>query len=358
MGTIVAVLLGISGGSVLVAILLLLFLHPSEADKWRSIIWNLLAKIPTIFRSAKKQYIRFDLQGRLNSFSRRAAHEAPFVSTTRVAIEYVAPDLSREAFLADGRVVLRLREEDHDERNFMFGAYFYVSTVLLHKVKRYISKSQREAIDLFVTMKLLQEEKPHVMGLFLDEFLHPKTGSADSKIVRYFNSFEKMDAGGYFYPVFLQELHFLGEKVFGGRRDDLIIIEVNSLIDFLENLSARIIGSEESELEFLREYCRCGIVIVGRSFNITPEGEVWSRFIQKKLLPQNLESLYLVGPETYESVINNVAEALGEHYNIYRSKKSTVTLATQDGTSRKVAQYLVILRLKGARVFHPNEVKT
>ena len=112
------------------------------------------------------------------------------------------------------------------------------------KVKRYVSPSQRQAIDLYVTTRLLEREKPGVVVYFLDEYLHKNLDDPATKTAQYYDRLAKIDRGGLFYPIFLQELDFLGNKVFGKRQDDKIVAEVNSLVDFLEPIATRPIGQD------------------------------------------------------------------------------------------------------------------
>jgi hypothetical protein len=355
--SLLALLIALFGGIPLVVIVLAFIAwNPEKVEKWGSILLRLLSLFPRLFKGARKKYVQYDLQGRINSFTKGLVKAAPFLKRNRVRIQWIDETVSKQAFLDDGHVILRLRREDPDDRNFVFGAYHYVSTSLLSKTRRYISPSHREAIDLFVTTKLLEKEKPSVMEAFLDEYLHPKTADPKGKVNRFFDSFTKMDKGDLFYPVFLQELHFLGNKVFGRRQDDKIIREVNGLIVHLDQLAERKIGEDvPGRLDFCRDYCRFGVIIVGRQYNVTPEGDVWVRYIDKHVAPKLIESLYILGPSENRSVIEHVCTSIGKRYEVVRAKSSKVRLTRQDGTRFHADRYLVVLRLRGAEVFQESE---
>ena len=55
-----------------------------------------------------------------------------------------------------------------------------------------------------------------------------------------------MDESGLFYEILLQELAFLGNKVFLGpkHKNSKIIVEVTKAIDFLERVAVRTVGEE------------------------------------------------------------------------------------------------------------------
>jgi hypothetical protein len=164
-----------------------------------------------------------------------------------------------------------------------------------------------------VTADLLKKEKQSTVGLFVEEYLHPRTKKVGSKLVELLESFEKIDEGGLFYQVLLQELEFLGDKVFLGmrRRNQKIIEEVWKAVGFLERGAVRKVG-EEVPLYFNGEYCCFAIIIVGTKFKMTPSGEVYVKHIRKNLLPKGIETLYVLGVQENKGVLDNVCAAISD----------------------------------------------
>jgi len=337
------------GSAVFIVVVALLLYNPEKIEKWSALLWRLLSAFGTLFKGAHKQYVRLDLQGRLNEFAKGLAKDAPFLAGTRVQIEWTDEDVTRKGFLEEGKVILRLKRNDTEQTNFVHGAYMFVSASLLAKAKRYISPSQRQSLDLYMTTDLLQKEKPSVLGFFLDAYLHPETAKADSKISRYIDSFTKIDEGGLLKSVLLQELNYVGDKVFGRRQDDRIISEVNDLVEFLEAIAVRRVG-EEADLEFARDYCRCAIVIVGKPSRVAAEGhQPYVEFVRKNLIPRRIETLYILGLSENRDLLDFICECLDEPYERVRTQRSKAVLRYNDEWIRR-DQYLVILRMKGVRV--------
>jgi len=348
------ILTWLSGVGTAGVILVYLLLHPEKIEKWSALLWRFLSNLGTFFKFAHKQYVKHDMQSRVNEFARGLSKDAPFLASKRVRVEWVGPDMTRENFLQDDQVILRLRRDDPEDLNFVHGAYLFVSTSLLFKTKRYLSQSQRRAVDLYVTTSLIEQEKPGVRAHFLDNYLHPQLAKTKSKTARFFDAFARIDEAGYFYPVFLQELDFLGQKAFGARKDDRIIIEVNSLINFLTPIALRQIGDDEVELEFKQQYCRFAVVIVGRSYKLTQSGEVYIGFIRKNLIPENIETVYLLGPWKNRGVIRSICKDLRDVYEECRIHKSSVVLRYGDQRVER-KQFLVVLRMKGIKLFQPSD---
>ena len=333
-------------------LLVYLLLYPEKIEKLSSLLWRFLNNFSTFFKFAHKQYVKHDLQSRVNEYARILSKEAPFLASTRVHVEWVGSEVTRDSFLEDNKVILRLRRDDSEDLNFVHGTYMFVSTGLLYQVKKYLSQSQRKAVDLYATTNLIEREKPSVKGYFLDNYLHPELADTNSKVARFFDAFAKIDNGGYFYPVLLQELDFLGQKVFGARKDDQIIVVVNSLIEFLEPIAIRQVG-EEGNLDFRQQYCRFAIMIVGRSYKLTREGDVYIDFIRKHLIPEKIETLYILGLWKNRHIITNICKTLSDTYDECRTHRSKVALRYGEETVER-DQFLIVLRMKGVKLFQPS----
>lgn len=200
------------GGVALVLVVLALLPNaPDAVEKWAALVWKVIFRL---FKVGHRRYVKLDLQSKLNDFTAHLAKEVPAVGDTSCRVEWAPPDLDRAAFFEDGKVIVRLRKDDPREENFIHGAHMYVATSLLRGVKRYLSQSQRESIDLFVTLKLLEREKMHLREIFLDEYVHPRTARSE-KLGPLLEVSETIDRAGLYFPLLVQELHFLGNKVFG-----------------------------------------------------------------------------------------------------------------------------------------------
>lgn len=338
-------------------ILLILLFMPDTIEKWSALLWKWLDKSGRtaggIFRFASKKYIKHDLQGRVNGFVRRLRRRVPSIDAEKLRIEWVDPNIERATFIANGHVVIRLRRDDPQDHNFVHGAYMFVASTLLRKPKRYLSPSQREALDLFVCTKLIEEEKSAIVGFFLDEYLHPGTDDTKTKVALYVDDFAVIDRATLFFNIFLHELEYLGDKVFGRRRDDLVVSEVDDLIGFLKPIADRTVG-DTGDLHFKGSYCSVGVVIVGKPAKLLSSIEPYITYMQKHLVESNVETMYLLSRAENHDKIEEIAERFVGHYECVRRRKYEGPIKYADG-AKMLPQYLVVLRKRGIKVIQPSD---
>jgi len=335
----------VPGGSGPLVLLLLLLLWPEKIETWSALLWRFLNQLRILYHIANKRYIKHDIQGRVNEFTRRLAREVPTFRPLGIKVEWISASTTKQSFIDDGKVVVRLKREDNNNYNFVQASMLFISQSLLLKAKRYISQSQKEAADLFTGMKLFESEKGEVVDVFISDWLFPKIGDSESKVAGYFRRYELIDRSGLFFPVYLQELNFLGEKVFGKRRDDLIIREVDDLIDFLENYAKRVIG-QDIELRFEKPHCRFAIMIVGKGFKVKVQGSIdpYVNFIKGKLVSAEIETLYIMGPAENERFIRQICQHCDQSFRVIFTRNPTVTLQYPDGKSGQCNSHLTVLR--------------
>ena len=151
-----------------------------------------------------------------------------------------------------------------------------------------------------------------------------------------------------FFQVFLQELEYLGDKVFGRRRDDLVIKEVDSFVEFLRPIAARRVG-EESDLEFKGEYCRFALVIIGKPEKLLTSIEPYVGYIRKVLLPANVETIYILARPENEAKIKSICSRFESTHECVRTVKYARLLRYRYSEVTGL-QYLAVLRRRGTPI--------
>lgn len=321
--------------------------NPDKLEQWIAI----LAKCGRYFsKRAEETYVKYKVQSKVNGFICNVANIIPNIIVQKVKVEWVSNKLSEEEFIQNGQVVVRMRKSRSENRNLVNATIAFVSQSLLIKAKRYIAKYQKEAIDMFTVTQILKSEDPIALSEFIEAYLHEAMDN--TKVNDLYAKFEDIDLFGLYFPVFITEMTFLGEKIFGkSRNDQSIYEEVNQLVNFLYNYSHRKIN-EEIESEYNGSYCKFAIRIYGRSVRIQKEGEhIYIKNIVKTA--EDTDTIYIISKQENKEFINEVIKEALQHipFTLYNFRQYQATISAPDGEKVKVRNLLVILRSKNVSIY-------
>lgn len=303
----IAVLLyGLSPVGFIILGIILALHYQEKIQKWSVLFWKF---VRFFWKKAEKKIVSNDIEGRVNEFTKSLKKEMTNFQPVGVQIQWVEEGETPSEFFSDDKLIVRMREHRDQNKNFVYASMVFISKAVLTKAKRYISKTQKESIDLFIGKKLFEKEKPQVIDRFFEDFFSPRMEAG--KIAELVEKYSIMDKAGLFFPVLVQELTFLGEKVFWHRRDDRIIAEVTNFISFLEDYANREIGEVELPQNFEGIYCRCGIMIVARAYkrglgNISPYTNYIDGLIEKRI-----DNVYIIGP-AFETNVKFIDQIVGQ----------------------------------------------
>ncbi len=341
---------GLGGAIIGGSIVAYLLNHPEVIEKILSLIFK---GLKCFFKSADKFFVKYNIQANINSYVSELNKKVPNLDAQNVKLEWIGDDMTPEQFLKSGSLVLRMHKSASQSKNIVAATYTFVSCEVVKKAKTYLSLSQKEAIDLFVSFKVLEKAGHDIMDAFVQNYL--REGLEKDTVDGLYAKFEKIDAGGLFFPVFILEMTFLGEKIFGkGVSKNKIYTEVNDLISFLLSLSIRNTG-ENSCLEHNGDYSKFAIRIVGKQAKIEDQGkEVYVRNI--KPLVGSTDTIYLIGNVNNKPFIDDVARDIidDDTMEIYHKITSQAQLRNHEGEKFDVNNYVVILRKKAVEIITRN----
>ena len=356
MGTILTFLInysmflyGLSGGFLIAAVIFFYFLlHPEKFQKWAGMIgWA----ISHIWNRAEYFAIKTEIQGRINSFARTMEANTN-IQFPRISVRLIARG-KEELFWEEGEVILVVRDRKHKTKNFVHAAYFFTSEALLRKSKRHLSKNQKTSLDLFATKKLLESEDRASVEQFMDEYVVPYIERED-EIRSLFQQYVPIDKKGVFFPILIQELSYLGNKVFLSQPSSEVIDEVKALVNFLEKFSQREVGDIKTPDSFIGKYTRCGIKIIA-SRQSREKGDITAH--KERLanaIKIGLENVYIIGSPQNENMefMKAVVDAmLAEYPQVQKVRECNFRgLIKIQGTSMRVDTCLIHLH-------NPNAVK-
>jgi len=344
--------IGALGGGGL--ILFILFLFPEKVEKWSVMLWKI---IYFLIQRGEKKIVAHDIQGRVNEFSKSLKKEIVNFEPVGINIQWIMEKETPAEFFKENKLVIRMRQHADQNKNFVYASMIFIAKLFLRKAKKYLSPSQTESIDLFVGRKLLEKEKPQIVDQFFEDYFSPKALSSD-KIMELVEKYEIIDKVGLFFPVLVQELTFLGEKVFYKPRSEKFITEVIAFINFLQRYAEREEGEEIIPKTFEGAYCRSGIVIIAkRAKREIGESDPFIKYIQK-LVVRKLENIYLIGSASKENrkFIDQIGEEIQRKFRLqkYASKEYKAKIKIK-GERKEVDNYLILHRSSETTRYYDKE---
>lgn len=359
-----------------------LFLFPEKVEKFSVLFWKI---IYFLAKRGEKRIIAHDLQAGVNEFSKSLKREIFDFEPRGINIQWITEKEPSAEFFKKDKLIIRMRPHTEQDKNFVNTSIIFIIKVLFRKSKKYLSPGQRESFDLFIARKLFERERPRIVNQFFENYFSQKTPLiASTKIIRltelgqkykildkvahifpklplwiqqitflgiktdqFFEDYYSrqplssnkimelmrkygiIDKAGLFFPILVQELNILGEKVFYYKfQSDKIISEITVFINFLKRYAERE-EREEGEAvpeNFEGEYCRCGVVIM--------EGELKRKMGDlaaiinyiKKLAERKYENIYLVGLSSKEDrdFITQISKAIQKKFRLQKFRCKSV----------------------------------
>ena len=333
----------------LIGVFIYFLLNPEKFEKFVA----LLAKFfKFLGNKLDRTYVKYDLQGKINDYLRKVSNRVKHIDIKKINVEWIdVSSQSEEQYIQNGQLIIRMKKGNHQNENLVKASMAFISYAFLKKAKYYLAKYQRESMDLFACYDLLREEKSEVLDQFVQDFM--KNKMENEKISDFFEKYSDIDDVGIFYPVLVQELTFLGEKVFAKKREtQKIHEEVRKIVNYLYRYANRKLR-EDNVNDYVGEYCKFGIRIIGRSSVINRDGEKVYINHLKKIASSN-ETIYLIGNIDHKKFMKRVFKECKSDINYTKLSSETyvATIKDPEGERFDVMNYMMTLRNNTIKVYH------
>jgi len=290
----------------LVGFLMYVVKNPEKVEKWSSLINRAFS-----FASLRieKRSVAQDIQSDINSFVRKMNPKGKNSAIPYgVKIHWIG-DTTREAFIRNGKVVVRMQKHNNQARNFLYATMEWVKKGLIPESRHLLDKRVLKALDFALISKVLTEKKRHdSKQLFIDEVYgtEAKTGSL---VERYSKAFGRLDGMGLFMGVVLPEYSELGKNAGCTLSSGKVGLETLGFAEMLEKFSKRTHG-EEIDSTYCAESIKCAIMLIARSEKYTERGLApYLTYINKRC-EEGARSLYLCGiGETNIQIVRKIRDA-------------------------------------------------
>jgi hypothetical protein len=330
----------------LIGIIIYWIKNPSKFEKFVALI-NKGLKL--FFKKSEYAYIKYDIQGKINDYIAKVKTKVDHINSSKAVVNWIDTEVDEQTFINNGKLVLRMHKSDNQNKNLVNACVSFVSHSFLRPSKAYLAKYQRDALDMYVCYDLFKEEKQEILNQFVDDFLREKLDT--EKVGDFFDLFIDLDKASLLYPIFVQELTYLGEKVFTKKKNySEIHNEVSGLVNFLHRFSQRTGGDDKTPSEYDGPYCSFVIRIIGKSFKIDSEGKRVYLNNLKKLNGE--ESLYLLSKSENKEFVDEVVKDFTQNspYKKIRHQNHIAIIRNKDDEEISVDSYMVLLRKEKTEV--------
>jgi len=319
----IKLIIWIFGSSALcIIVLLYLFNRPDKFEHWMKIfykvIYPLTKYLPEIKRTIDKKLVAVSIQDTVNQISDQINEESPEVFPHALKIEWVKSDIP-DAFISNGKVILRLKHYENQDRNIVGSALLYIKHGFLPLIKNYLDKTLCQSCEYKVASRIFSARRDAgAYPYFFSNELMPAL-SADPKIQNDLEMLESLDNVGFFTRVFLSEITVTRQKLLGTVPTETVKRKLREFAKFLETIARK--GKDEKvPLSFNGTKVSASVILVAKHETIDKHGiKPYIRRI-KRCLREGYESIYLAGwgEEFIGAVIQIKKQIEGEMLTIIR----------------------------------------
>ena len=252
--------------SPLIAIAWYLAKNPEKIEKWSSMISKGLSSLSIRW---EKNTLANDIQTDINSFSQSIDPQNGFLPY-KIKIDWVSRK-SKEAFIREGKVVVKMRRYGNQARNFLYATIEYTEKGLLPESRHLMDKRVLSALELAFINKLLTERKRFdSRQLFIDE-IYEEQAKEGSLIKKYSEAFINLDDKGVFAGVVLPEYSLLGKTGSKEIQNEKIMADTIGFAEMLSRLANKRHG-HDVDPNYKGSIISCAIVLIARSETYEEKG--------------------------------------------------------------------------------------
>ena len=299
---------GISITAIAIFLVFLWVKYPDNVKIVLSQIWYVLS---FIFKKwAGRKYIKTHLEGTLGKRIEEINKEVYGLDADKIKIILVQSK-TREAFIKERTLIIRLQHKENHYENLVNVAVVYAEKFLYRKLELHLDDEQKASINLYTAKSLLKNRGEAALQ-FLHKNYYLPVAKDNENIQIYFEKLEKIDNRGLFYNIFVQEMVFLGNKVYFKKKPVGINSEVKKFIDFLEDFAQREQGETDIKKTFWGTNIKVAFILV--ALREKRELGLLNNYVcyAEGLLLRGVESIYALGWGANISFAHKVATAIKE----------------------------------------------
>lgn len=279
---------GFTAGFFIWIIIYLFVLHQEKGEK---LVGWLAGFISWASKKAEKVATANNIQSKVDSFIISINTEVEGLLPFGLKVKWISPDLSRDAFVENDRVVVMLNHHSNQDENLARAAMLYMNKAVIPEARPHIHQKLGQAIDLMMTKKALFSfvEARSSMGHFIQTVLRPQT-EKDTELKDMCGVIDTIDERGLFTRVLLKELMELGVRRAGITETGDTVFETNEFIKLLKKIAEKERGVDVDPT-FIKNNIKIAIIMVARPENVD-NPDMYLHAIEERM-KKSVQTFYL-----------------------------------------------------------------
>lgn len=303
-------------GTTGIFIWLAIYLFVLHQDKGERVVEWLSILVARASKTAEKTATASGIQSKVDSFISSINTEMQELLPFGLKVKWISPDMSKDAFIENDRVVVLLNYHQNKDENLARATMLYMNKAVIPEARPHIHTKLGQAIDLMMTKKALFSftEARSSLGHFIRTVLRPQVNQ-DEELKEMCMVIDTIDERGLFTRVLLKELMELGIRRAGITETGDTVFETSEFIKLLKKIADKERGVDV-DCDFIRNNIKMTVVLVARSENVELGPNIYLQKI-KELIRQSARTIYIFSRgernvQFAKEVVSTCEEELGE----------------------------------------------
>lgn len=208
--------------------------------KYYNNVRNFLSDITSVLASTfgwcKSIHTKLKIETNGTTSIDRLNKVVPELNLPELAIEWVKPDEHGKIRLEPGKAIVLLKYDKDNTQNIISATSIYVQNTLLNKTKPFLDSGIKKAVDFAIIREFLSKtpQKDYIVSQYVDTCTEDFDRYGDA-----FNKVTKVEDEGLLARVLLREYAVWGNKLVGRIRNEDLVNESKSFLDFIYNIASR-----------------------------------------------------------------------------------------------------------------------
>jgi len=275
--------------------------------KLLSVIWNVIDKyFCTSIDYANRKHIEYYIKSDILKSTKRINKDIEEILPYDVGIKWLKNE-TRESFFDGNRVVVCVDKNERKHQATIQVIHSYVKSGLFATESSFIDEDICISANLALTRKILLNAYTKGLNDYFKKIARKEINNRKN-IDDLLDKMIEIDEIGFFTNIFLYELKDRVNLILGKINNEKFHAETYDFLEFLYNLARRKTGDDSSQLDFMKNYYKVGIIFVAKSLTYINCGEDAYIWRYEKKVVDGTDSIYFYAKDTRDEVLKKIIE--------------------------------------------------